>query len=223
MARGEHSTGFHRAGMLAAAALLALAGCGGEDATPKQASTPTSSGSTPAPAPKPAPAPAPRDGSVPPVDPSATPEGAVPPAVLKQLVPDGVPSRSTGAAADPEQLKVVQRWLAALTNADIEAAADTFADGAVVQNLTAPLKLEDRAARITFNRAFPCGAEASAASGVKGYLIVVYRLTDRKGSGCDGPGGSAASTIKVEKGRMTEWYRLPDPIDDQPQGPGEIS
>lgn len=147
----------------------------------------------------------------------------MPRALLEQLVPKGVPSRSTGEAADPEQLKVVRRWLAALTNADIEAAADTFADGAVVQNLTAPLKLEDRAARITFNRSFPCGAEASAASSVKGYLIVVYRLTDRKGSGCDGPGGSAASTIKVANGRMTEWYRLPDPVGGRSQGPGEIS
>lgn len=147
----------------------------------------------------------------------------MPPALLEQLVPKGVPTRSTGAAADPEQLKVVQRWLAALTNADIEAAADTFADGAVVQNLTAPLKLEDRSARITFNRSFPCGAEASAASSVKGYLIVVYRLTDRRGSGCDGPGGSAASTIKVEGGRMTEWYRLPNPAGGRSEGPGQIS
>ena len=219
MARGEQCTGFPLAGALAAAAVLALAGCGGGDAPPEQASTPKTSGTKPAPAPKPAP----RPGSVPPVDPSATPKDAVPPAVLARLVPEGVPFRSTGAAADPEQLKVVQRWLAALTNADLEAAADTFADGAVVQNLTAPLKLTDRAARIGFNRTFPCGAEASAASSVKGYLIVVYRLTDRKGSGCDGPGGSAASTIKVEKGRMTEWYRLPNPAGERDRGSGQIS
>ncbi|MBA2348749.1 MAG: hypothetical protein H0V81_10690, partial [Solirubrobacterales bacterium] len=150
-------------------------------------------------------------------------KGSIPEELRRQLIPDGVPFLSTGEPADPDELEVVERWLAALTNADIPAAADTFADGAKVQNLTTPVVLADRGERITFNRSFPCGAEVSAASSVEGYLIVIYRLTDRKGSGCDGPGGSAASTIKVEKDRMTEWYRLPNPLDSGPEGSDEIS
>lgn len=197
-----------------AAVLLAVSGCGG-----KAASARVTQGSTAATAPR-ASAP-PR--AIPPVDPSQTPKGQTAQGLLKLLVPKGVPTASTGERADPQQLAVVQRWLQALTNADIPAAADTFADGATVQNAQAPTKLVDRAARIAFNRSFPCGAEATAASSVKGYLIVVYQLTDRNGSGCDGPGGTAASVIKVVSGRMTEWYRLPDPPSERSQDPSQAT
>lgn len=147
----------------------------------------------------------------------ATPPGRPQPAqpeqkeLFKLLVPKGVPTQANGQKADEADLVVVKRWLAALTLGDIGKAADTFADGAVVQNLQPPVILKNRAARLAFNEAFPCGAEIVTASTVKGYLIVTYRLTDREESPCDGPGGSAAGAIKVEKGKMTEWYRLPDP------------
>jgi hypothetical protein len=202
------------------AVLLAAAGCGTQ-----KSPAPATPGSTGAAAPKPAPAPkaAAPQRTVPPVDPTQTPKDAASSRLLKLLVPKGAPTASTGERADPQQLAVVQRWLQALTNADIPAAADTFADGAIVQNAQAPTKLVDRAARIAFNRSFPCGAEVSAASSVRGYLIVVYQLTDRKGSGCDGPGGTAASTIKVTGGRMTEWYRLPDPPSERSGGAGQVS
>lgn len=180
-----------------AAVLLALAGCGGKAAPKPTASAPASS--QPAPPPK-----------TPPT--TTTPERTDPvqKRLLRLLVPKGVPTSAHGQAADPGDLAVVRRWLAALTSGDIPAAADTFADGAVVQNLQPPVELPDRAARIAFNRRFPCGAELSTASSVRGYLVVTYRLTDRRGSGCDGPGGNASGTIKVEGGKMTEWYRLPD-------------
>lgn len=223
MARGEQlSCGLRRLGALVLVTAT-LPGCAGGDARSQEAVAPSSAGTGSTPAPPPGPAPAPRGGGIPPVDPSQTPRDAVPDELREQLIPEGVPFVSTGEPADPEQLKVVERWLSALTNADIPAAADTFADGAKVQNLTQPLILADRVDRIAFNRAFPCGAEVSAASSVEGYLIVIYRLTDRKGSGCDGPGGSAASTIKVEKDRMTEWFRLPNPLDERPEGPGQLS
>ena len=80
--------------------------------------------------------------------------------------------------------------------------------------------LKDRAAREAFNRQFPCGAEIVDASSVKGYLVVTYRLTDRVDSRCDGPGGKAAGTIKVENGKMTEWYRLPNPAGPPEEPPG---
>lgn len=178
-----------------AAALLALAGCG-DQATPRpQASTPAA---TQRPAPTPPPTRTPK-----PTDPGQQ-------KLLRLLVPKGVPTSAKGQPADPGDLAVVKRWLAALTNGDIPAAADTFADGAVVQNFQALQRLRNRGERIAFNAGFPCGAELSTASSVRGYLVVTYRLTDRKDSGCDGPGGSASGSIKVEHGRMTEWYRLPD-------------
>lgn len=186
---------------------LAFAGCG-DKAAPERAAAPDATTERPAPAP--APAPAPETSPAPAPDPRE---------LLKLLVPKGVPT-APGGPAVPEDLAVVKRWLAALTQGDIEAAADTFADGTLVQNLRAPTRLADRADRLAFNRQFPCGAEIVDASSVKGYLVVTYRLTDRVDSPCDGPGGRAAGTIKVEGGRMTEWYRLPDPAQaGEPAGP----
>lgn len=185
----------------AAALLLATSGCGGNgDGRTQPAQTPTTAAPT-----------------VPDTN-GATPPGRPTPPVSEQqkelfrlLVPRGVPQQADGQPANKAELVVVKRWLAALTLGDIGAAADTFADGAVVQNLQPPAILRDRAARLAFNDGFPCGAEVVTASSVKGYLVLTYRLTDRKTSACDGPGGTAAGAIKVEDGKMTEWYRLPDP------------
>ncbi len=201
---------------LLAAALLVLGGCG-DQAAPERAAPPAATTKRP---PPPA-------GSTPgdrPTPPGESVPGAapVPKDLLSLLVPKGVPTEADGQPADAGDLAVVKRWLAALTKGDIPAAADTFADGAVVQNLQPPVRLADRAARVTFNEQFPCGAEIVDASSVRGYLVVTYRLTDRNGSPCDGPGGTAAGTIKVKGEKMTEWYRLPNPAPapgDGPPGP----
>lgn len=165
--------------------------------------------------------PTPDDRSAPPADPKTPGTEPDPRDLLSLLVPRGVPTEANGQPSDPQDLAVVERWLRALTQGDLEAAADTFADGTVVQNLQPPTRLRDRAARIAFNAQFPCGAEIVDASSVKGYLVVTYRLTDRVDSRCDGPGGKAAGTIKVENGKMTEWYRLPNPpgASEAPGGP----
>ena len=189
-------------------AVAALAGCGGGSSPPSTAAQApaTASPSTPS-----RPTPPTRSAKV------RSPQER---ALLELLVPEGVPTRADGQPARTADVAVVQRWLAALTHGDIQAAADTFRDGARVQNFQRPKRLRDRAARIAFNEQFPCGAELATASTVRGYLVVTYRLTNRTDSPCDGPGGTAAGTIKVTGSRMTEWYRLPDPpkaaADDAP-------
>ncbi len=195
-----------------AAAVVTLGGCGGKAGPEPAAQEPaTTQRTTPV---------APRSPTDPPADPrTPAPRNEPDPQdLLSLLVPKGVPTEANGQRADPEDLAVVKRWLAALTQGDIGAAADTFADGTVVRNLLPPMRLPDRAARVAFNEQFPCGAEIVDASSVKGYLVVTYRLTDRVDSPCDGPGGKAAGTIKVEGGKMTEWYRLPDPP-QEPEAP----
>lgn len=194
--------------------LVALAGCGDKDAPGRAAEPPTDQRAAPG---------SPGDQATPPGRPAPESAEPDPQDLLSLLVPEGVPTEADGEPADRDDLAVVKRWLAALTRGDIPAAADTFADGAMVQNLQPPVRLRDRAARIAFNEQFPCGAEIVDASSVKGYLVVTYRLTDRADSPCDGPGGRAAGTIKVEDGKMTEWYRLPNPADSgEEEAPGPV-
>ncbi len=193
------------------AVLTALGGCGSNAASEGAAREPAGT--------QPAMPPTPDDRIVPPTVPN--PPGTDPQDLLSLLVPKGVPTEADGQPADAQDLAVVKRWLRALTRGDLEAAAATFADGTLVQNLQPRMRLPDRAARVAFNEQFPCGAEIVDASSVKGYLVVTYRLTDRVDSRCDGPGGKAAGTIKVEDGKMTEWYRLPNPpgAPEAPAGP----
>ena len=193
-----------------AATLLALGGCGDKAAPEPAAEAPAATQRT---------SPPPVPGT--PVDPTTPTPSPDPQDLLELFVPKGVPTEPGREPVDAADLAVVKRWLAALTRGDLPAAADTFADGTLVQNLRPPTQLRDREARLEFNEGFPCGAEVVEAHSVKGYLVVKYRLTDRKDSPCDGPGGTAAGTIKVEGQKMTEWYRLPDPPgdDEEPAGP----
>lgn len=193
--------------------ILVLAGCGGGGDERRDVATTPNGGTI-------------RGDVVPP--PTTTPRRPAPTTPIPPTdpadpysVPEGVPT-TPGGKADLRALAVVERWLAALTQGDIPAAADTFASGAIVKNFGPAVRLRTRSERIGFNALFPCGAEIVEATTRRGYLLVTYRLTDRRGSPCDGPGGSAAGVIKVEADRMTEWYRLPDPGTDSEEEPGPV-
>jgi hypothetical protein len=101
-----------------------------------------------------------------------------------------------------------------LRNGDVAGAARTFADGALVQNGTPVFRLRSFAERRLFiDEGFPCGARVADARGApREFTVVRFTLTPRVGGSCVGPGGgSAAAAIRVRGGRITEWYRLPDP------------
>jgi hypothetical protein len=119
-------------------------------------------------------------------------------------------------------VRVIRRWADALREGDVAAAAGTFADGALVQNGTPVLRLRSaRQRRLFMDAAFPCGAYVADARGApRGFTVVRFTLTPRVGGSCPGPGGgSAAAAIRVQGGRITEWYRLPDPGAGPPDPP----
>lgn len=176
--------------LLALALVLALvaAGCGGSGGSQERAQT------------------APR------TIPEAAPDAAPAPAPPGSGVPKGVPSAPAGdapAGAEP----VIRRWLAAVRDADFDRAAGTFARNAKVQNGGPVLRLRDRAAAVLWNSALPCGAKLTKIGGAGGYAVVQFELVDRKGSACgSGKGAPAYGAIRVQDGRITEWYRLPGPV-----------
>jgi hypothetical protein len=131
-------------------------------------------------------------------------------------LPAGVPLRPSGDA-DPARAKVIRAWSAAMRAGDIEAANALWASPAKVQNGTPVLTLETRAAIGIFNGSLPCGSVVTSAGGAQGgFTITTFRLTDRKGSKCDGAGNAARTAILVRDDRIVEWYRLPD----DPNAPG---
>ena len=201
-ARAEHP-GMRAALLLALCLVLAAAaaGCGGGSSSEQD----TPSAANPAPrgedAPAPVPAPGGDDGS----------GGAPAPSPVPDL-PEGVPTSPDGPAPAGSEA-VIRRWLAAVREGDFDAAAATFAPGAKVQNGGPVLRLKGRREAKAWNAMLPCGAKLTTARGAKGYAVLEFRLTDRRGSPCgSGTGAPAYGAIKVRDGKITEWYRLPDPV-----------
>lgn len=136
-------------------------------------------------------------------------------------LPRGVPLRSSGAPADPEQLKVIRAWTDALRGGDVAAAGAQWAVPSRVQNATPLIELRSRAAVRLFQASLPCGALVTDSAGApRGFTIVTVRLTKRRGGDCgSGAGSSARTAILVRGGKIVEWYRLPDDPDDPDPSP----
>jgi limonene-1,2-epoxide hydrolase len=146
-----------------------------------------------------------------PGDQGAAPPAAPPPAPAGPRLPDAVP-RKAQARANPADAGVVRRWSAALRRGDVARAAAYFAQPSKVQNGTPVVTLRTRGAVLAFNASLPCGAVPTSYGAARGFTIVTFRLTERVGGDCAGAvGHRARCAIRVQGGRIAEWYRLADP------------
>jgi hypothetical protein len=141
------------------------------------------------------------------------------PARSDLALPPNVPDRPTGPAQE-ESRRVINGWLRALRRGDVKRAAHYFALPSKFQNITPVLTVNSERERIAINLSLPCGAKAIDMGGAGAYTIVTFRLTKRPGGDCGkGVGGTARGAIRVEHGKITEWYRLPDEPGGQQQAP----
>jgi hypothetical protein len=134
-------------------------------------------------------------------------------------LPPGVPDRATGPAS-AEARRVINAWLRALRRGDVERAARYFALPSKFQNVTPVLTVDSDTERIAVNLSLPCGAKAREMGGAGPYTIVTFVLTRRPGADCGtGVGGTARGAIRVARGHIKEWYRLPDQPGGRPHAP----
>ncbi|PTL60435.1 hypothetical protein [Paraconexibacter algicola] len=195
--------------LLAVALSLTLVACGGDEDDGGRAAAPPAAAATPTP------------------DPGTTtpraPRGRSP-----LELPPGVPSTPRRPRTSQEDRDVITGWARALAAGDVAGAARFFARPSLVQNGTPVVRLDSFRSRVAFNLALPCGARPVRFGSGDGYSIVEFALSDRPGGDCGGATGQRARcAIKVDDGRITEWYRLPDdPADDAPALPefdGDVS
>jgi len=146
------------------------------------------------------------------------------PAESPLALPRSVPQRATGPA-DPASTRVIRRWLAALNRGDVTRAAHFFALPSKFQNTGTPvLTVDSERERIAVNLSLTCGARAIETGGAGRYTIVRFRLIERPGGECGtGTGGTARGAILVARGRIREWYRLPDEPGGEPASPAAPS
>jgi hypothetical protein len=134
-------------------------------------------------------------------------------------LPQGVPDRATGPA-EPASRKTINAWLRALRSGNVERAAHYFRLPSKFQNGTPVLTVDSERERIAINISLPCGAKTIEMGGAGPYTIVTFRLTRRPGGDCaTGVGNKARGAIRVQGGKIIEWYRLPDEPGGEQQAP----
>jgi hypothetical protein len=113
---------------------------------------------------------------------------------------------------------VIRGWADALRAGHVDAASTFFAIPSFVLNgPPGVLRLGDRDAVKSFNRALPCGAKLVGTARGKGslgsFVIATFKLTERPGPGSCGTGVDhlAATAFLIEGRRIVRWYRAPDP------------
>ena len=106
---------------------------------------------------------------------------------------------------------IVRSWSAALDRNDNDAAAGLFADGAhVVQDNE--LVLHSHSDAVRWNASLPCGGKIlRLAPQGDAQVLAVFRLKERPGHRCDGPGTMAAAIFRVSGGKIVLWHQTDVP------------
>jgi hypothetical protein len=185
------------AALVAVVATLTAAGCGGSSSPPANTNTNTTR--------------------------STRTAGEQPPAPIPErsdlALPLGVPDRATGPA-ERESRRVINAWLRALRRGDVAKAAHYFALPSKFQNATPVLTVDSEIERQAINQSLSCGAIATDMGSAGDYTIVTFKLVKRPGGDCGtGVGHQARGAIKVLRGHIKEWYRLPDVEGGEPNAP----
>jgi limonene-1,2-epoxide hydrolase len=112
--------------------------------------------------------------------------------------------------------RVIRRWAATLRRGDVTGAARLFSLPAIVQiDPGQPeVRLTTFAELAGFNASLPCGATIIRTERRGAYAETLFRLVQREGAVCDGPGHTARAAFKVRDGRIVEWRRRLDNADD---------
>lgn len=123
----------------------------------------------------------------------------------------GTATRADAARARP----VIKGWSDALRRSDVERAIDYFALPSVVAQ-GAAVKLTTRSQLRTFFGGLPCGARLQGVERAGRYVVGTFRLAERPGQTCDGPGDLARVAFVIRSGKIGEWRQLitePQPAD----------
>ena len=103
-------------------------------------------------------------------------------------------SNSTGTTstvagnANPADVTVIDGWVTALRNGNVDAASKYFAIPSTAENgpILTHIRTLDDARR--FNESLPCGARLVRADSAGEFTTATFRLTERPGPGVCGPG-----------------------------------
>jgi hypothetical protein len=139
-----------------------------------------------------------------------------PPPLSPEQATSGPPADTR--RADPDAVATIRGWVNAERLSKINLAATYFSLPALVLNNDTAL-LRTREDVRDWIGALPCGAALLRAVDVRGWTIARFRLTDRSGGHCDGPGGSASTAFALRHGKIAMWIRVRDDVSPQKAAP----
>jgi hypothetical protein len=148
----------------------------------------------------------------------ATPEPTAAASPEGKATPVPTPEKKPVTAAEKS---VIRGWSDELRQGHVTAAARYFSVPTLVANASLPPAYLDTFNDVkAFNRTLPCGAELiRTRRGVEGFVVGIFRLTERPGAGeCGtGTGDTAAVAFLIRKRHITQWVRVdPDAPDPTP-------
>jgi hypothetical protein len=112
-----------------------------------------------------------------------------------------------GDAARSEDEEVIRGWSAAVNRGDYDRAADLFAEGAVVEQVT-EIRLDTHAEAVAFNRGLPCRADVTDVDAEGNSALAAFDLREGRTGECT-EGGSARVRFVISDGQIEEWRQLP--------------
>jgi hypothetical protein len=119
-----------------------------------------------------------------------------------------------------EDIEVIREWSEALSEGDIDAAAEYFALPSVAEN-GITIDIETREDAGLFNETLPCGAELESTEAQGEFITATFRLKQRPGVPvCPGDGNTAETSFVIEDGEIVEWRRVAVP---GPQSSGQTT
>ncbi|MDQ3758671.1 MAG: nuclear transport factor 2 family protein [Actinomycetota bacterium] len=126
------------------------------------------------------------------------------------------PTSEEATEGPAEDVEVIRDWSEALTEGDIDAAAEYFAIPSVAENgITVEIETPDDAR--LFNESLPCGAELESTQAQGEFITATFRLTERPGVPvCPGSGNTAETTFVIKDGAIVEWRRVAVPGPESP-------
>lgn len=140
------------------------------------------------------------------------------PSVPRELLPPrGVPQTPDGSDVRPADADVIVTWARRLARGNEAGAAELFALPMRFQNATPVLTVDTPRERLAVQMSLSCGARVTKLEGAGRYVVVSFVLKGRP-RGQRSCSGTARSVVRVQGGRIAEWYRI---VEDQVE-PGEL-
>jgi len=131
--------------------------------------------------------------------------------------PLATPAPTATATPEPKRVtraeeRVIRGWSDALRHGRVAAASRYFSVPSAVSNLGPGwMLLETQSDVETFNAGLPCGAKLleTRRSDQQGFVVGIFRLTERPGRGTcgTGTGAKAAVAFSIQRRHITRWVR----------------